>query len=372
MNPAWQAAMAQEFEALHTNNTWNLVPLPAGKRAIRCKWVYKIKHKSDKSVERFKARLVVKGYTQQAGIDYTETFSPVVKMTTVRGLIAIAIKKGWQLFQLDVNNAFIHGDLREEVYMDVPPDLASRQLYEKLAEALCSRGYVHSMLDYFLFYKKAGASVIFVAMYVDDVIITGSQLDEIESLKGFLHETFKIKDLGRLNYFLGLEVLYKHDGVLISQRKFTMDLLKEYNCLQYSPMSSPLDLPIKLKVDEGTLLPDPTYYRKLIGKLNFLTNTRLDIAYNAQHLSQFMQSPRDTHLKATFHVLRYLKGDPNLGIFLSNSDDYRVRAFCDSDWGTCPKSRKSVSGYIVLFGDNPISWKSKKQSTIALSSIEAE
>ncbi|XP_019226396.1 PREDICTED: uncharacterized protein LOC109207850 [Nicotiana attenuata] len=137
-------------------------------------------------------------------------------------------------------------------------------------------------------------------------------------------------------------------------------------------MSSPLNSSTKLKANEGNLLTDPTQYRKLVGKLNFLTNTRLDIAYSVQHLSQYRQSPRDSHLKAAMHVLRYLKGDPGMGIFLSNSADYRLRAFCDSDWAAYPEARKSISDFIVLHGDNPINWKSKKQYTVSLSSAEAE
>lgn len=135
---------------------------------------------------------------------------------------------------------------------------------------------------------------------------------------------------------------------------------------------SPLESTVKLKANEGALLKDPTHYRKLVGKMNFLTNTRIDIAYSVQHLSQFLQSPREPHLKAAYHVLRYLKADPCLGIFLSNSTDCSVTAYCDSNWASCPDSRKSVSGYIVLMGDSPISWKSKKQTTISLSSAEVE
>nr|XP_016470736.1 PREDICTED: uncharacterized mitochondrial protein AtMg00810-like [Nicotiana tabacum] len=191
-------------------------------------------------------------------------------MTTVRALVGIAIKKDWDIFQLDVNNAFLHGDLHEEVYMELPPGL------------VVERSDLH------------GDSVVFVAVYVDDVLIIGTDLQEIEALK------------------------------------------------------------------------------KTGGKLNYLTNTRPDISYSVQRLIQYMQSPREPHLKVAYHVLRYLKGDPNLGIFLSNNKDYRVRAFCDSDWAACPNSRKSVSGYVELLGDGPINWKSKKQHTISLSSTEAE
>lgn len=200
------------------------------------------------------------------------------------------------------------------------------------------------MLDYSLFYKKTEGSVVFVVVYADDVLVTCTHLQEIESLKNFLHNTFKIKDLERLHYFLGLEVQYTEKGVLMSLKKFTMDLLEEFCCIDCPPMTCPLDSSMKLKVDEGALLTDPSYYRKLIEKLNFFTNTRLDIAYNVQCLSQFMQSPREPYLKAAYHVLRYLKGDPSLGNFLSNDTDYRMKAFCNSDWATCSQSRKSVIG----------------------------
>ncbi|XP_019224176.1 PREDICTED: uncharacterized protein LOC109205870 [Nicotiana attenuata] len=312
-------------------------------------------------------------------------------MTTVRALIATAVKKGWCISQLDVNNAFLHGDLNKEVYMQIPPGLvvdkpglvcklnkslyglkqASRQWYAKLTEALCSKGYTYSMNDYSLFYKKNRHSLVYLAVYVDDVLLTGTDEEEIAHLKDFLHEKFKIKDLGELHFFLGLEVMYKDDGVIISQRKFVLDMLKEYNCLDCKSCSSPLDPTVKLKANECAILQDPTYYRKLVGKLNFLTNTRLDIAYGVQHLSQFMQEPREPHLKAAFHLLRYLKGDPTRGIFMSTDTDYTIRAYCDADWASCPDSRKSITGYLVLLGNSPVSWKSKKQETISLSSAES-
>nr|XP_016466549.1 PREDICTED: uncharacterized mitochondrial protein AtMg00810-like [Nicotiana tabacum] len=291
-----------------------------------------------------------------------------------------------------MNNAFLHGNLHEEVYMKLPQGLAvsslelvcklnkflyglkqaSRQWYAKLTEALYSRGYIHSMYDYPLFYKRTSDRVVFVGVYVDDVLLTGNDLTEIQMLKTFLYDQFKIKDLVKLYYFLGLEVLYRKGGILISQRKFTLDRLKEYDYLHATSLSSPLDPITKLKAKEGVPLSDPTFYTQLVGKLNFLTNTRLDIAYGVYHLNKYMQDLREPHLQAAYHMLRYLLKDPTLGLFMSSDNDFSVKAYCDSDWAACPNSRKLVSGYLILLANSPISWKSKKKETISLSSVEVE
>lgn len=202
---------------------------------------------------------------------------------------------------------------------------------------------------------------MFVVVYVDDIILKGTDDTEIDQLKSYLDNTFKIKDLGRLHYFLGLDILDTNGGVLISQRKFVLDLLKEYDCFNYTPLSSPLDTTAKLRVNEEINISDPTYYIKLIGKLNFHTNTRLDIAFSVQQLSQFMQDSRSPHLQAAFDLLRYLKQDPTLGLHLSNDPDCTIHAYCDSDWAFCPDSRLSVSGYLVLLGNSPISWKPRNK-----------
>ncbi|XP_060179305.1 uncharacterized mitochondrial protein AtMg00810-like [Lycium barbarum] len=204
------------------------------------------------------------------------------------------------------------------------------------------------------------------------MILSGDDLDEITALKSFLDNQFKIKDLGTLNYFLGIEVAYSPTGLLLHHRKFIRDLLLEYKCDIVSPVVCPLDLFVKLQVDMGDPLSSPESYRSLVGKLNFLTHTRPDLSFVVQHLSQYLQKLTHFHLQAALHLLRYLKGSPDVGVFFNSSSDLSLTAFCDSDWAACPDTRRSVTGFCVILGGSLISWKAKKQPVVSLSSAEAE
>ncbi|KAL8133051.1 hypothetical protein AgCh_008493 [Apium graveolens] len=387
-NPVWIAAMQKELEALHTNNTWDLVPLPANKKPIGSKWVFKVKLKSDGSLERCKARLVAKGYNQKHGIDYQETFSPVVKMSTVRILLALAASRNWELHQLDVNNAFLHGTLKEVVYMQVPDGVpnphnlvcllrksiyglkqASREWHAKLVEELICQGFMQSKNDYSLFIKRQGSVMCIAAVYVDDVILTGDDLQAIHSLKQHLDSKFGIKDLGDLHFFLGIEVTRTASGIVLSQQKFANELLLESGFDNSSHTITPLPVHLKLSLTDGDLIDQPNLYRSLIG---YLTNTRPDLSYTVQVLSQFMHSPRFPHLVALKHTLRYLAGTVTQGILLQASDRLTLQAFSDVDWASCIDTRRSVTGYILLFGNSPVTWKSKKQNTVSRSSAEVE
>ncbi|KAF5452044.1 hypothetical protein F2P56_027083 [Juglans regia] len=378
--------MSTELQALEANSTWTLDHLSPGKKPIGCKWVFKTKLKADGSIERYKARLVAKGYTQVEGLDYHETFAPVAKMTTVRCLLAIAAKKNWIIHQLDVNNAFLHGDLDEEVYMIPPPGYctqgetrvcrlrkslyglkqASRNWFFKLTTVLLDAGFRQSQADHSLFTLITHTSITIVLVYVDDILVAGNDLPQIEFFKNHLFTHFKTKDLGSLKFFLGLEVAHSSAGIFLNQRKYALDILSDSGQLGARTASFPMEQHLKLSNEDGPLLPDPSIYRRLVGCLIYLTITRPDIVYAVNILSQFMHAPRIPHMTAATRVLRYIKGSPGQGIFFSSSSTTQVIAYTDSDWASCPTTRRSTTGYFIQLGTSPISWRTKKQTTVAL------
>jgi hypothetical protein len=238
-NPKWDNAMDEEMAALDVNATWELVALPKDKKAIGCKWVYKVKHNADGSMSRYKARLVAKGYAQTYGIDYEETYSLIAKMTTVKAIIAMATTKGWSLNQMDVKNAFLHGDLHEEVYMEQPPGYVDqtrpilvcrlkKALYglkqtprawlDKIGQYLVTSGFQTSNANFSLYVKKTDHGIVVIVIYVDDLIIMGDSNANIFDLKKLLKQKFEMKDLGELHYFLGIEVIQSPKGIWLLQR----------------------------------------------------------------------------------------------------------------------------------------------------------
>lgn len=389
--------MNAELLAMETNNTWSVVSLPAGHHSIGCKWIYKIKHRADGTIDRYKARLVAKGYTQQEGLDYIETFSPVAKLVTVKVLLTLVVSLNWSIIQLDVNNAFLHGDLFEEVYMDIPLGYkhnvvapkgerlvcklhksiyglkqASRQWFDKFSKALLSLGFYQSKSDYSLFVRGTGSDFIALLVYVDDIIITGSSNKGIMLLKQHLNVVFKLKDLGDLRYFLGLELARSSKGIFLNQRNYVLHLLEDNGVLASKPAPLPMDPHNKLSVSDGPLLTDSSVYRRLIGQLLYLTIFRPDITFVVHKLSQFMAQPRKPHLAAVHYLLRYLKGTVGQGVLLQSSSSFQLRAFTDADWASRVDTRKSTTRFCIFLGDSLVSWKSKKQTTVSRSSAEAE
>jgi hypothetical protein len=393
-NPRWKAAMVEEMEALQKNSTWKLVELPKDKKTVGCKWVFTVKHKEDGSIERFKARLVAKGYTQTYGIDYQETFAPVAKINTIRVLLSLAANLEWPLQQFDVKNAFLHGDLEEEVYMDFPPGFSTssesgkvcrlrkslyglkqspRAWFGRFTHSMRKYGYHQSQSDHTLFLKHSNeGKVTALIVYVDDIVVTGNDIMEMGKLKTYLAKEFEIKDLGTLRYFLGIEVARSKEGIFVSQRKYVLDLLVETGMLACKPIDTPIEQNHRLGEDVDDTPVDRERYQKLVGKLIYLSHTRPDIAFAVSVVSQFMHAPCEKHMEAVYRILRYLKSAPGKGLMLYKNGHLEVEGYTDADWAGSITDRRSTSGYCTFVGGNLVTWRSKKQSVVARSSAEAE
>nr|CAD1841078.1 unnamed protein product [Ananas comosus var. bracteatus] len=295
----WKSAMDIEYDALVKNKTWHLVPPQKGRNIIECKWVYKIKRKADGSLDRYKARLVAKGFKQRYGIDYEDTFSPVVKSATIRIVLSIAVSRGWNLRQLDVQNAFLHGYLEEEVYMKQPPGYedktkfnyvckldkalyglkqAPRAWYSRLSAKLQSLGFHSSRADTSLFFFNKGGITIFVLIYVDDIIVASSTHDATKALLHQLGQEFALKDLGELSYFLGIEVNRAHNGIMLTQEKYASDLLKRVGMTDCKPVTTPLAVNEKLSASEANLFSSfAANARGVRERLDAVSNEMRDI-----------------------------------------------------------------------------------------------
>ena len=388
----WIKAMKEELSAMENNQTWTLVPRPANRKVVGSRWVYRIKHKPSGEIDRFKARLVAKGHTQIEGCDYFETFSPVAKITSVRTLLAVASIKNWNLYHMDVSNAFLHGDLQEDIYMTPPPGLlppsdtrvcklsksiyglkqANRNWYQKLSAVLLNFNYTQSEVDHTLFFQSTETSYSCLLVYVDDLIITGNDPTAIDALKLHLHRHFNIKDLGKLKYFLGIEVSQSAEGIFISQRKYALDILHEFDQLGAAPSRIPMSHNSQPCQGRDPPLNNPEKFRRLIGKLLYLTVTRPDISFSVAYLSQFLSTPLQSHFQSGLKILKYIKQAPGNGLLYKRNASLQLHTFCDADWADCPTTRRSVSGYCILLGSTAISWKSKKQNTVSRSSAESE
>ncbi|BBH07832.1 transposable element gene [Prunus dulcis] len=391
-DPKWRKAMSDECDALVQNGTWELVPPDPTQNIVGCKWVFRIKRNSDGSIDRFKARLVAKGFHQRPGVDYLDTFSPVVKPTTVRVVLSLAVSRGWSLRQLDVNNAFLQGHLSEHVYMQQPPGFvdqdhpsyvcklrkaiyglkqAPRAWYHELRTFLLDYGFQNSYADTSLFVLTVAGQSMYILVYVDDLIITGVHTKMIDSFVAVLANRFSIKDLGQLSYFLGVEVVPNQQGILLSQRRYILDILARTHMTDAKPVLTPIPTSPPL-LKSGTALPDPTEYRTIVGSLQYLLITRPDLAFAVNKLSQYMHTPTTDHWNFVKRLLRYLCGTINEGLQIHRQSPLNLHAYSDADWAGDKNDFSSTSAYVIYLGRNPVSWSSKKQQTVARSSTEAE
>lgn len=377
----WKAAMIEEFNSLLENDTWKLTELPPNRKPIQCKWVFKTKRDADGRIVRYKARLVAKGFTQQHGIDYGETFSPVVRYTSIRMLLAISAKYNLEIEQMDVVTAFLHGKIDEDIYMVQPPEFAqdnrvcklnkalyglkqsSRQWYLELDSNLKRNGFQRSLVDPCVYFDINSTKMTFVAVFIDDLLIFSNDDTKKLFLKTKLRERFKMTDLGEAKFCVGLRI--------------TRD--PKFNMVECNTVSTPMDLNQKLSKnmspqssserEEMSMVP----YRELVGGLLYISQgTRPDISFAVNTLSIFNNNPGKAHWIAAKRVLRYLKATIDTKLQYSKDELSNFSAFCDADWASNIDDRRSCSGYVFLSQGGAISWCSRRQPTIALSTTEAE
>ncbi|PKU66636.1 Retrovirus-related Pol polyprotein from transposon TNT 1-94 [Dendrobium catenatum] len=388
----WRKAMSQEFQALQSQGTWELVKPTPSMNILESKWTFRTKFKSDGSIARYKARLVAQGFNQEQGVDYTETFSPVAKMPTVRVLIHLALHHNWLIHQLDVSNAFLHGKLSDTVYMSQPPGFqdssypdyvcklkkalyglkqSPREWYATLSNHLTSYGFNISASDPSLLTYKDGSTRMYMLIYVDDILLTGNSPPAIQKLLSNLHLSFQMRNLGTLSQFLGIQTVTTKSGLILHQQTYAKTILQRAGMESAKPVVTPISCKITLTPTSQEPYAHPQLYRQIIGALQYLTITRPDIQFAVQQLCQHMQNPLNCHQDSLKRLLRYLQGTLNLGIPINRSN-LQLQGYVDADWASNNQDRKSISGFCNFLGSSIISWQVKKQNTIARSSTEAE
>ncbi len=391
---AWQRAINEETASLEANQTWELVTLPDGKKPLPAKWVFRVKRDAHGDIERFKARLVVKGYAQSPGIDFNEVYAPVSKYTTLRALLSKVAEEDLELRQFDVKTAFLNGDLEEEIYM-IPPEgvnvepgkvcrlvkslyglrQAPRAWHIKLKQQLTTLGFTSSQGDPAFFVHRAEDSVIYMIVYVDDILVAARSAASIDNFKTAFMNCFDAREMGDANYFLGMEIVRdrKLRTIKLSQSKYATELLEKHGMADAKVKSTPSSTSLKL-CRKGDKLPDAmsSDYRETIGALLYLAVcTRPDIAQAVGAVARFLSAPTTVHLAAMKLILRYLKGSINLGLTF-DAGQPGLLGYCDADYAGDIDSRRSTTGYAFVMNGGAISWSSKLQATVAASTVEAE
>ena len=394
-NEKWKTAMQSEMNSLDKNNVWDLVELPKDRKPIGCKWVFKLKFDSDGQIEKYKARLVAQGFSQQFGVDYDEIFSPVVRHESVRLIIALSVLNGLIIHQMDVSTAFLNGELVEDVYMKQPEGFVvegkadmvcklRRSLYGLKQSPRCWNFLLDTKIKSFGFlqipsdpciYVSMKDDIFIIAVYVDDILLASKDVNKINDIKVSLSKCFDVKDMGLLHHFLGMKVIqnFVNSSIWIGQPSYIKNVLNKFGMDNSKPNKIPASPSAKLTAVLNDSEPvDQKLYQSAVGSLLYLSiATRPDITYAVSVVSRFSSSPKQCHWSAVKTIFRYLKGTNNLGLLFTDNGSSCV-GYSDADWAGDCSDRRSTSGYIFTMGAAAVSWKSKKQSSVALSTAEAE
>jgi hypothetical protein len=390
---SWILAMQEELNQFERNKVWTLAPRPKDHSVIGTKWVFRNKKDEEGIIVRNKARLVAQGYNQEEGIDYGETYAPVVRLEAIRMLLAFACFKNFKLFQMDVKSAFLNGFIAEEVYVEQPPGFenhefpnhvfklskalyglkqAPRAWYERLSGFLIEKGFTRGKLDTTLFLMFDGKDMLIVQIYVDDIIFGSTNENLCKEFSKTMQDEFEMSMMGELKFFLGLQIKQTEDGIFLNQSKYVIDLLKRFGLTNAKAYGTPMSPSTKLDKDEKGKPVDVKLYRGMIGSLLYLTASRPDIMFSVCLCARFQSCPKESHLIAVKQIFRYLLGTIDLGLWYPKSNSFDLISYTDADFAGCKIDRKSTSGTCHFLGHSLVSWFSKKKNYVALSTAEAE
>ncbi|KAH9680506.1 Integrase catalytic domain-containing protein [Citrus sinensis] len=390
---SWIMAMQEELNQFERNNVWELVPNPEHQSIIGTKWVFINKMDESGVVVRNKARLVAQGYNQEEGIDFDETFAPVARLESIRMLLAYACHKYFILYQMDVKSAFLNGYIMEEVYVKQPPGFenkkfpdhvyklskalyglkqAPRAWYDRLKNFLLDNDFSMGKADTTLFVKHKNQDILIVQIYVDDIIFGSTNEFLCKDFSSCMSQEFEMSMMGELKYFLGLQIKQNKEGIFINQAKYVKDLLKRFGYENGTAKSTPMSTTIKLDKDEKGKEVDIKTYRGMIRSLLYLTASRPDIMFSVCLCARFQSCPKESHMLAVKRIFRYLIGTINLGLWYPRGTHIDLTCYSDADFAGYKVDRKSTSGTCHFLGHSLVSWFSKKQNSVALSTTEAE
>jgi transposase InsO family protein len=394
----WKMAMDKEIESLRANQTWTVKPLPADRTETKGRWVYTIKQGKTTDDIQYKARYVAKGFTQIPGLDFDCTHSPTTRLTSIRTLLQKAVNDKLLLHQLDVKGAYLNANIDKDIYVQQPPGYeetnndtnihmtchlnkslyglrqSGRNWHETLTTYLQSLDYTPNKTDPCIYTKCTGEDQTIILFWVDDIILASNKPHLIQKTKEELSNRFKMDDRGELRWFLGIDFIRDGENYIMSQERYADILLRRFNMHHCNPVSTPAEKDLRLTkaIDAENEEVKDYPYRKAVGALIYLMmGTRPDISWTVSKLSQYLDKPGRQHINALKHLFRYIRGTKSYGIVYSPTDGC-LTGYTDSDWAGDTEDRRSTTGYIITLGGAPISWKTRKQPTVALSSCEAE
>ncbi|GKC10268.1 retrovirus-related pol polyprotein from transposon TNT 1-94 [Tanacetum coccineum] len=389
----WIEEMQEELNEFERLEVWELVPRPDKVMVITLKWIYKVKLDELGGILKNKARLVARGYRQEEGIDFEESFALVARLEAIRIFLAFAAHMNMVVYQMDVKIAFLNGNLREEVYVSQPdgfvdPDnpnhiyklkkalyglkQAPRAWYDMLSSFLISQDFSKGSVDPTLFIRKEGKELLLVQVYVDDIIFAASTPELCDLFAKIMCSKFKMSMMGKISFFLGLQIFQNPRGIFINQSKYALESLKKYGFDSCDQVDTPMVEKSKLDGYKEGKAVDPSHYRGMIGTLLYLTASRPDLQFAICMCARYQARPTKKHLLAVKRIFRYLKEIVNRGLWYPKDSSIALTAFADADHAGFQDTRRSTSGSMQLLGHRLVSWSSKRQKSVAISNTKAE